>query len=628
MNKRNHCLCWHAAAYCLLPAAFCLLSAAYFLLLLPGQVIGQEKQQHYEFRQDHHPDGTGKFFMGREIARVMSHKGAGWLERPKREAEERPSQLLPALNVKEGDVVADVGAGSGFHSFRLAQLVGPKGKVYAVDVQPQMLALIRNRLEKDKVTNVVPVLGTATDPKLPSGAVDLILLVDVYHEFSHPYEMMVELIKTLKPGGRIAFVEFRLEDPKVPIKQLHRMAEKQVVREMSIHPLRHAQTLSHLPWQHLILFAKGEGQEAREPAQTAKRRILYNLDGDSCMFLKKGSKGPEAVTTDDMKTNVHEVTGPKSQVDTFLVCINAQVTYYPSKVGTMRGTDCTPQEKQKWPATEQQRFRNLQAMFDAGTDPYAVLLKEAKQRGREALLTFRMNDAHGNDFLRTAFWRDHPAYRLGRGALDFKHDAVRDYVFRLIEEAVQRYDCDGIELDFQRFPTFFKDGTTEERVGKINALVERIRKMIDKESRKRGRRLVLGARIPSDYGRSPPSYEKARAIGCDPKAWAQNGWVDFLIVSEFLYVRYDLPLRPWKQLIPNVPIYGSIECAEGGQGKPRLTADQYRRAARHLWSDGADGIYLFNFFTTREWGQQSSEPPFAVLDELGDPKMLAKDQAK
>jgi hypothetical protein len=195
-------------------------------------------------------------------------------------------------------------------------------------------------------------------------------------------------------------------------------------------------------------------------------------------------------------------------------------------------------------------------------------------------------------------------------------------VFRLIEEAVRRYDCDGIELDFQRFPTFFQGGTTAGRVAKINGLVERVRTMLDAEGERRGKRLVLAARIPSDYGRSAPSYETARAIGCDPVVWARNGWVDFLTVSEFLFVRYDLPIKPWKQLIASVPIYGGIECAEGGQREQRLTPDRYRRAARHLWADGADGVYLFNFFTTRERGKDAFEPPFEVLKELGDPKAI------
>ncbi|MBI2927819.1 MAG: hypothetical protein HYY24_19175 [Verrucomicrobia bacterium] len=405
--------------------------------------------------------------------------------------------------------------------------------------------------------------------------------------------------------------------------------------------------------RRLAHFALGLWLGASALADTKARRILYNLDGDSCMTLKAGRKGPGPITPDDLRTIFAELTRPSSQVDTLLVCVNAQVMYYPSKAGTMRGTLATEAERAKWPASEQQRFRNVQAMFEAGVDPYALLLAEARRRGLEALLTFRMNDAHGNDFLRTAFWRDHPEYRLGNGALDFTHEAVRDYVFRLIEEAVQRYQCDGIELDFQRFPTFFapsrsRDGkaaieeseirspksesgpnsTTsppteaEERIAEINSLVERVRRMLDAEGRKRNRRLVLAARVPSDYGKSPPSHEKSREIGCDPVAWAKHGWIDFLTVSEFLFVRYDLPIRPWKQLIPSIPIYGGIECAEGSRLKQCLTPEKYRRAARHLWAEGADGIYLFNFFTTREWEKDAFEPPFEVLRELGDPHTL------
>jgi len=376
------------------------------------------------------------------------------------------------------------------------------------------------------------------------------------------------------------------------------------------------------PYETIACARLARGSLTEDKPGARKRRILYNLDGDSCLTLKRGSRGPGPITADDLKTIVREITRPGSQVDTLLVCVNAQVMYYPTKVGTMRGQDCTPEERKNWPASEQQRYKNLQTMFDARIDPYAVLLAEARDRGREALLTFRMNDAHGNDFLRTAFWREHPEYRLGKGALDFNHDAVRDYVFRLIEEAVRRYDCDGLELDFQRFPTFFKGGTPEERVVKINGLVERVRKLLDAEGKKHGRRLVLSARIPSDYGRSAPSYENARAIGCDPVAWARNGWVDFLAVSEFLFVRYDLPIKPWKQVIPNVPIYGGIECAEGGKLEQCLTPDKYRRAARHLWADGADGVYLFNFFTTREREKDAFEPPFEALKELGDPKTI------
>jgi SAM-dependent methyltransferase len=216
----------------------------------------QPATQRYEYRKDHDPDGIGKFYMGREIAQVMGHLGASWLERPEREKEERSSELWKMLKVKEGDAVADVGAGTGYHTFKLSILVGAKGKVYAVDIQKEMLDIIRSRAKVGKVKNVTPVQGTIKDPKLPEGKIDMILMVDVYHEFSDPYEMTQGMVKALKPGGRLIFVEYRLEDPMVPIKVLHKMSEKQVLKEMEQFPLQHAATLGDLPWQHVIIFEK------------------------------------------------------------------------------------------------------------------------------------------------------------------------------------------------------------------------------------------------------------------------------------------------------------------------------------------------------------------------------------
>jgi len=351
------------------------------------------------------------------------------------------------------------------------------------------------------------------------------------------------------------------------------------------------------------------------------RRALYNFDGDSCLSTKAGGKGPVSVHADDVKRLIEEVAYEGSQVDTVLICINAQVMYYPTKVGTMRGTLSTAEERAKWPTSEKQRFENLKAFFDGGVDPYAVMLSETKVRGREELLTFRMNDDHGNDFLRTQFLVDHPEWRLGteqyrgKGAMDFARDEVRDYTFRLIEEAVRRYDCDGIELDFNRFPTFFKDGTIDERVTKMNSLVERVRKMLDDVGHQRKRRLVLSVRPPSNYGNPPPTPESARQRGCDVAAWVKNGWVDFVAVSEFLLERGDLPIDKWKQAITTVPVYGGIECTRNS-GQRNLTADEYRAAALKLIKNKADGIYLFNFFTSREGGEKASEPPFEVLGDL------------
>jgi ubiquinone/menaquinone biosynthesis C-methylase UbiE len=210
----------------------------------------------YEFRAVHDPDGIGKFYMGREIAQVMGHEAAEWLDRPEREEEEAPERMLDALKLKPGQAVADIGAGSGYLTFRLAKRVAPGGRVYAEDIQPEMLDIIRKKMKAAGVTNVQPILGTITDPKLPPRSIDLILLVDVYHEFDHPWEMTRAMARALKPGGRLALVEYRLEDENVPIKRLHRMSVKQARREMETQPLRWVETIETLPRQHIIVFRR------------------------------------------------------------------------------------------------------------------------------------------------------------------------------------------------------------------------------------------------------------------------------------------------------------------------------------------------------------------------------------
>ena len=232
------------------------------LAALAGSVVAAEQPKReppkYETKTIHDPNGSGKFYMGREIARVMGYQGAGWLERPERVKEEEPAKLIEALAVKPGMVVADVGAGSGYHSFLMSPLVGEKGKVIASDIQPQMLDLIKQKARMKKVTNIVPVRGTAKDPKLPANGVDLVLMVDVYHEFEFPFEMTEKLVAALKPGGRLVFVEFKMEDEKVPILLVHKMTERQVLKEMGAFPeLEHTKTTS-LPWQHVIVFTKKE----------------------------------------------------------------------------------------------------------------------------------------------------------------------------------------------------------------------------------------------------------------------------------------------------------------------------------------------------------------------------------
>ncbi len=227
------------------------------LLFLAATVLGCSQQTpKYETREDHDPDGIGVFYMGREIAQVMGHQAAGWLDRPERYAEEAPQLLIASLGLKPGMIVADIGAGSGYLSFPIAQKLGAKGKVLAVEIQQEMLDIIAAKSERNKVKNVERVLGTTTDPKLPAGKVDLIFMVDVYHEFDKPFEMTENMIKGLKKGGRIAFVEYRKEDPRVPIKEVHKMSEKQVKLEMSVFPLKWVKTVSTLPRQHVIFFEK------------------------------------------------------------------------------------------------------------------------------------------------------------------------------------------------------------------------------------------------------------------------------------------------------------------------------------------------------------------------------------
>lgn len=203
-------------------------------------------------------DGIGKVYFGREIAQVMGHQGANWLERPEREQEERTDLLLDALALKPGDVVADIGAGTGYFSWRMAERLRGKGVVYAVDIQPEMLAQLNVNMQQRNVADVVrPVLGSTQDPRLPPASVDLVLLVDVYHEFDFPFEMTRAMVNALKPGGRLVLVEYRGEDPAVPIKPLHKMTVAQVRREMSVHPLRLERVVHTLPRQHILVFRKG-----------------------------------------------------------------------------------------------------------------------------------------------------------------------------------------------------------------------------------------------------------------------------------------------------------------------------------------------------------------------------------
>ena len=190
----------------------------------------------------------------RQPAPVMGVGGADWLVRPERIQEEQPERMLAALDIPKGAVVADVGAGVGYHVWRLSEIVGPTGKVIAEDIQEGMIQLLRKNIESRKLRNVEIILGTPTDPKLPSNSVDLVLMVDVYHEFSEPVTMMKHIRNSLKPGGRVALVEFRKEDPNVPIQPLHKMSLQEVRSELEPMGFKFQRSHEFLPWQHILIF--------------------------------------------------------------------------------------------------------------------------------------------------------------------------------------------------------------------------------------------------------------------------------------------------------------------------------------------------------------------------------------
>ena len=225
-------------------------------LVAQNDVPNSPAPPRYEVRANHDPDGTGKFYMGREIAQMMGPGGIEWLDRREREEEERPANVLESLDLRRGEVVADLGAGSGYFTFRLAPRVGATGKVLAVEVQKEMLNTLRARASKMKMANVEVVQGSEIDPNLPKESVDLVLIVDVYHELAYPFEVMTKIREALKPGGRVVFVESRKEDPAIRIKEVHKMSVQQLRDEMNAVGLAHVRTVETLPLQHLVIFEK------------------------------------------------------------------------------------------------------------------------------------------------------------------------------------------------------------------------------------------------------------------------------------------------------------------------------------------------------------------------------------
>ena len=225
-------------------------------LFISNKSFSQEliQEDYYTFKRGDY-NGIGKWYMGREIAYVMGFQGIGWLERSEREKEENVSSLIKNMKIKSNEVIADIGAGSGYHAFRIASLV-TNGLVYAVDIQPEMLMAIEKTKEFKKVENIKTILGTEKTVELPKSSVDRILMVDVYHEFSFPVEMINSIKNALKPNGELFLIEYRAEDLKVPIKRIHKMTEEQAVKEMKAAGLVLKENIDNLPWQHCMIFLK------------------------------------------------------------------------------------------------------------------------------------------------------------------------------------------------------------------------------------------------------------------------------------------------------------------------------------------------------------------------------------
>lgn len=226
------------------------------ILLFSNKSLAQNNtnDQKYIYKKGDY-NGIGKWYMDREIAYVMGYEGIGWLERSEREKEENVSKLIQNMGIKPNDTIADIGAGSGYHVFRIAPIAN-KGMVYAVDIQTEMLMAIENIKETSKIKNIKTILGSEESVYLPENSVDKILMVDVYHEFSFPIEMITSIKSALKPEGELFLIEYRAEDPNVPIKKIHKMSEKQAVKEMNAAGFKLKKNINNLPWQHCMIFVK------------------------------------------------------------------------------------------------------------------------------------------------------------------------------------------------------------------------------------------------------------------------------------------------------------------------------------------------------------------------------------
>ncbi len=404
----------------------------------------------------------------------------------------------------------------------------------------------------------------------------------------------------------------------------------------------------HLRWHHYqrwllaatLIFMAPSLAAAEDNARP--RRFIYNSDGGNIFIDKMPPMMPE-----DVYRYVDEVA--ETQVTSFFICPNyGMPLMYPSEVTEMIGSLMSDEQwrrvmkKGREPerrGTLERGLANLRGLVDAGHDPIGLVVDRARQQGLEVFITFRLNEIHDvqnpDSLIVSQFWREHPEWRVGThgdevaplfreiiggrpdhpvhpivaswfpGALNFAVAEVRELRLAELRECCQRYPIDGLDLDFQRFPIYFPQDAGSEQVETMTAWMREVRAMTRAVGKERGRPLKLSARILA-------RPEQNLGIGLDPVAWAREDLVDFLVVSHYLRNDFPLPIAEFRRQLPDtLPLYASIEVVP--------EPDNYRKIARELWGDGADGLLLFNFFTGRENGR---EPPFELLKELGDPATI------
>ena len=380
---------------------------------------------------------------------------------------------------------------------------------------------------------------------------------------------------------------------------------------------------------------KIEASSAKAGCQWKKRRILYNSDGHNAFLHCYPPESPDFV-----RRHVDEVLN--TQVDTFLVCPNVGMRFtYPSQVGKMIGQGATPEEyasiqakaydpTSRW--SMERSIVNLRLLVEGGHDPIGLMVDRAREKKIEVFITFRMNDSHGIwnpelyelyalSFI-TDFWRDHPEWRtsLPTGAMNFAIPEVRERRLAELTECCERFDIDGLELDFLRHPDFFPPGTGPGNRGVMTAFVRSVREMTERVGNERGRPLLLAARVHD-------TLAECEVVGLDPVTWAKEGLIDLLNPSQELFTQEESPIAEFKDIIKNIPIYGDIQIVWNIDGNVvPLTPADYRRVAKNHFQAGADGMYLFNFFSERQDGR---EPPWQVLYQIGSLETIeAADQVK